>query len=214
MNRTLQRFVVGLCALWPISVSLAQSERPAVVTGAQMSLSAALETQEYCNGDSEIGFVRVSLKLTFSNKNQAVMLLHRGSGDIARVLVAKTREDMQSGRLEMSLAVTSLTGQAPGELPKPARESLIRLGPGESYETRASVRIPFRILDSVPANLGITTGEHVIAAVVSTWPESYHALARFRQETRQDGQLWSADLRTNHIVVEIPPHPRLHSCNS
>jgi hypothetical protein len=174
-------------------------------------LDAQLIDTKYCPGDSLGGLIDLTFRLSHHNAGTTTFLLSRDSRYISAVRVdsagdSSTKSDRQ---FNMSISwVTSGDNHAPQKLPE---KLFVRLSPGATITSTASVRLPLAA-PAYPELAGIRPGRHMVAVMVPSWPY-LEAPQKVIPRWGLDLQVWFADVWSTTTKFEVESNPRVEKCN-
>jgi hypothetical protein len=179
-----------------------------------LAVGAMIGDQKYCVGDAEIGFIKLALKISFTNISRDVVILNRGSGTVSRVLVARSIAEMRARQFEADMSISSMVGHYPDEPRRSLADLTVRLRPGESHSVTTQTRIPYLISGTEPHILGIRRGEtYFVSFVISTWPEESLTPESAEKAFAGIGRVWSSNVQSNPISLDLPQKPIPSSCD-
>jgi hypothetical protein len=178
-----------------------------------LKVEAAVQSVEFCRADSEIGLLKLIVKLRFENTAANPIALHRGAGVIRSALVAPELKDLLSRKYQHEYSFTTLFAGSVASGDRATKRILI-LKAGDTHEVDEPGWLPVWLEPTTSRPSHLKPGKYFVSFVLSMWPEG--SAARTGEEAGSDtGPLMPApELRTAPILIEVPSGEPTKNCTS
>lgn len=206
-------------ALFLLAVLAAYSSPKLRAAEAKRSrLEAKIEPIEYnyCPDDHGGGALQIPSEIRFINVGTQRLILYRASGEVLEMRAAKTKADLEAGRLEGRMIFTIVTGHlGPPPLKsllEPSVWDFVILSPGASYGTRETLAIVYRKPGAQFRALDV--GKHYVQFFIETWPESSDLGRALQKKWKKWGDLWfEPTVLSEPLLINIPANPKAGHCD-
>ncbi|HKS81317.1 MAG TPA: hypothetical protein VJR23_07400 [Candidatus Acidoferrales bacterium] len=176
-----------------------------------LTLSAAIEKQEYCLKPDGQTNLRLSLRLEFRNISNEKVILFQKSNIVDGIdLTGPT-----SGQMAMKwphIAIDRVIPSGQSVVPASPGDDFAFLKPEKTLRTNAVVHIDL-LHSNLPGGGLVNPGQYSLAVSVATWNGSYDAAGVARQQWRRSGYLITEDILSAPISFSISSNPQFHDCN-
>ncbi len=180
---------------------------------ASLRLGTEILNAEYCVGDRDLDALRLSLRLTYTNRGNGPIILYKGSDLVSRITVARSIEDLAARRFEVNSSITWIT-RATKDCFAGAEPSdcFVVLPPNASCETEATTGF-FVVRDDDREIAGaVRSGEHVLEVQIPTWDGSNETARELRERWREYGSLWYQPVISDPLPVKVERSRKVNQC--
>lgn len=177
-------------------------------TKSPLELTAEIVSQNYCTASSGLLTLQMNLKVRCRNAGNRKLILYRGHD-----LFYQTRIRSAAGGAEpyevlflnsrfFDQEFEAIDQAAPGKV-------FVSLSPGSVYERNLPVGIALVPERVARGNSAITSGDHTLELIVSTWYKPRSLAEKLSKQWEQKGLLWFDPLVSPpiHFLAEGPPSP-------
>lgn len=176
--------------------------------GPQLQLSTTTIREEYCDTDH----LRLKLRFRFTNSGSETLILFKYSTAIFREMFSRSYKDAMERRYiqDVEPFVDPIISE-PIESAIPNEQLVISLKPGESYEIDDDFHVLVFNGTKDTADY-LRPGKYFLQIEVPTWWWSQPKAAMLRERWRKYGLLWSDDLTSLPMPINIQKSPSVVRC--
>lgn len=210
--------VFGQKLLWGFSVAAALSLACAGQVRAQaeapkLTLTIAIEGQQYCVNSPAMTTEQLRLRLRFTNAGNQKLILYRGDDLFYQAKIRPAQSALQPKPYEIAVLNARYLEQEnePIEQPSPGRLFII-LQPGASYEMETTFGLGVVPQDARRDRHAVVEGEHTLYLIVSTWYRTRALAEKLRQRWQRKGYLWADPVVSNALTFRAERPPSAQPC--
>jgi hypothetical protein len=162
----------------------------------------------------ETGYLRLELRLKYSNIGNRPLILYRQSNVIMTYFISKNISDALLERYEQKYSpMQSLVGP-PEDLDagRPEEQKFVILAPSAHYEVTAQADLPFIYDGKTEDDDLLGPGRHILEVRVQTWLAPEDVAVKLRERWRTQGFLWTKSVISRPMAFDVAEHPQIVGC--
>ncbi|HEX8889389.1 MAG TPA: hypothetical protein VF779_09435 [Pyrinomonadaceae bacterium] len=197
MHRLAGRFFLSAMALVFSCVPLRAQED-------DLQLTARIAGERYCTVSSDVDALQITLRLRYTNTGNRKLILYKGNKLFYQIFVSRNLQDAAARRYETRTTHSRYYDQQPEKIDDAHPGNVFTvLSPGASYEAEQVITLPVARDEGKARRDVLTTGDHVLQVIVSTWYESKKLAEALRERWQRRGFLWTDMLDTQALSFNI-----------
>jgi hypothetical protein len=197
MRRLVGRFFLLATALFFSRATLFAQER-------DLQLTARVAGERYCVVSSDVDALQITLRLRYANLGNRKLILYKGNKLFYQIFVSRNLQDASARRYETRTTHSRYDDQQPEKIDDAHPSNVFTvLSPGASYEAEQVVTLPVARDEGKARRDVLTTGDHVLQVIVSTWYESRKLGEALRERWQRRGFLWTDMVGTQALSFNV-----------
>jgi len=134
-----------------------------------LGVNIAINSQEFCSGDDDVYTEVFNLTLRYTNKGKSAVTVFIGTDIVAATRVARTVEEMKTGKYESEIGADPLLPMDGGRYmlgSDPKMERSVTLAPGQSVGVNHRDGVIVSKSESKKINGTLTSGRHILVILM------------------------------------------------